>query len=143
MEDAFFPVLLGVVVVATIVAFIAFLGAGKAFDDLGKGGLSLRDGRDRPVDEPASLGSAEAIRDTEARQMLEARNERRVRKGLAPLDVEVELAALTRPTGVDPALEAEVRELVHARNARRLRRGQPPLDVEAEVARQLAGLQDV
>lgn len=143
MEDAFFQVLIGVVVLGGLASFVAFLGAGKAFDQMGKGGLALRDGSDRPADEPKALGGADAIRDTEARQMLEARNARRLRKGLSPIDVEIELAALLRPAGVDPAVEAEVRDLVVGRNARRLRRGQEPLDVEAEVARQLESLRDV
>jgi hypothetical protein len=71
--------------------------------------------------------------------MLDARNARRLVRGQAPLDVEEELARLTRPAA-DPALEAEVRQLVEARNARRARRGQPPLDVEAEVRQQLDDL---
>ena len=77
-----------------------------------------------------------AVRDDEIRQMLEARNERRVRRGQEPLDVEAELARLSRPA-IDPALAAEVRQLVQARNARRVRRGEEPLDVEAEVQRAL------
>ena len=76
-------------------------------------------------------------RDDEIRQLLEARNERRRRRGLEPVDVEAELRALDRPA-VDPSLEAEVRALVVARNERRARRGREPLDVEAEVARAAA-----
>jgi hypothetical protein len=82
-------------------------------------------------------------REAEIRQLLEARNARRVARGRPPLDVEAELAELTsgaRGAGVDPALVAEVRELVVARNERRARMGKPPLDVEAEVARALAEL---
>lgn len=81
--------------------------------------------------------------------MLEARNRRRRRHGQGELDVEAELARLTRapasgppPAGerLDAELLAEIRELVLARNHRRARRGQPPLDVEAEIARQIARL---
>jgi hypothetical protein len=79
------------------------------------------------------------VRDDEIRQMLEARNERRARRGQPPLDIEAELAALVRPSA-DPGLEGEVRELVIARNERRVRMGRPPLDVDAEVARQLREL---
>ena len=71
--------------------------------------------------------------------MLEARNERRRRRGLEPVDVEAELRALDRPA-IDPGLEAEVRALVVARNERRARQGREPLDVEAEVARELREL---
>jgi len=80
------------------------------------------------------------VRDEEIRQMIAARNARRVRRGENPVDVESELSRLTAPPSVDPGLEAEVRSLVLARNARRERRGQAPLDVEAEVSRQIAEL---
>ena len=78
-------------------------------------------------------------RDTEIRQLLEARNARRLRRGEQPLDVEQELARLTAPR-IDGALRAEIRDLVIARNHRRARKGQPPLDVDAEIEREIAGL---
>ena len=143
MQDAFWIVLVVVVVVASIVAVITFALTDKTYSQIGRGGLSLRDGSDRPASEPLSGAGFEAVRDDEIRQMLEARNERRVRRGLQPLDVEAELATLVRPGGdlaADPALVAEVRELVIARNERRARMGKEPLDVEAEVARQLREL---
>lgn len=135
VEDAFGTVLFVVVALGVIVAAATLVTSGKAYDQIGKGGLSLRDGSDRPAVEPTDAASI-AIRDDEIRQMLLARNERRVRRGQEPVDVDAELAALTR-TRVDPALLAEVRELVESRNRRRLRQGKPPLDVDAEVARQL------
>ncbi|HTU30013.1 MAG TPA: hypothetical protein VMF07_11580, partial [Solirubrobacteraceae bacterium] len=76
---------------------------------------------------------------------------RRRRHGQPELDVEGELARLTRapatpttPPGetLDEELLAEIRQLVIARNHRRARRGEPPLDVEAEIARQLARLNE-
>ena len=77
----------------------------------------------------------------EIRQMLEAKSARREARGQAPLDVEAELAALTRPAGArDEALREEVRQLVVARNERRQRQGKAPLDVESEVERQLRDL---
>jgi len=140
MEDAFGVVLVVVVVVAAIVAIILAVGAGKAYDQIGRGGLSLSDGTDRPEHEPASTGAAAlADRDDEIRQMLEARNERRLRQGREPLDVEEELRRLTALV-VDAALVLEIRQLVEARNARRIRQGKEPLDVEAEVARQVREL---
>jgi hypothetical protein len=141
MEEAFGTVIFVVVALAAIVAVGTFLTTGKAYDQIGKGGLSLRDGSDRPAHEPQSGAAALAERDDEIRQMLEARNARRVRRGEQPVDVEAELAELTRARpAADPALVAEVRQLVVARNARRERKGQPPLDVEEEVARQLRDL---
>jgi hypothetical protein len=96
--------------------------------------------------------------------MLHARNQRRIRRGEAPVDVEVELARLTGnpprrfaegetrnggmdagtapggATGTEPALQEEIRQMVLARNYRRARAGKPPLDVEAEIARELKDL---
>ncbi|MGN6216751.1 MAG: hypothetical protein ACTHN7_07320 [Solirubrobacterales bacterium] len=88
-----------------------------------------------------------AIQAAEVRQMLEAKSERRRRRGEAPLDVEAEterlIAAAERRRGgeaMDAELRAEVRALVVARNERRLRQGLEPLDVEAETEKQLADL---
>ena len=131
MEDALVWVVVGAVVVGVLGAIAAAVARGSAYDHIGRGGLSLED----PAP-PETGASAAGIRDQEVRQMLEARNRRRARRGEEPADVEAELARLVRPAA-DPALEAEVRALVVARNRRRERRGQPPLDVEAEVARHL------
>jgi hypothetical protein len=135
MQDAFGIVLVVVVVGAAIIAVLTAVGSAGAFGQIGRGGLSLGDGSDRPAREPAPMPAA-AERDAEIRQMLEARNARRARRGEEPVDIDAELARLTRPA-IDPALALEVRQLVTARNARRLRRGQEPLDVEAEVQRRL------
>jgi hypothetical protein len=140
MQDAFGIVLVVVVIVAAIVAVITIGGLGRAYDQIGRGGLSLRDGSDRPARE-ATPAMAAGERDEEIRQMLQARNARRVRQGREPLDVEAEMAALARPA-IDPGLAGEIRELVVARNARRARQGKEPLDVESEVARRLRELTD-
>ncbi len=132
MEDAFGYILVIVVVISAIVAVLSLRG--ERYDHIGRGGL-FEDDPNRRRDEPVSA----AIRDEEVRQMLDARNARRAAKGQAPLDVEAELARLTKPAR-DPALESEVRQLVEARNARRVRKGQEPLDVETEVRRQLDDL---
>jgi hypothetical protein len=138
MQDAFGIVLVVVVVLAAIVAVATLVGSGRAYDQIGRGGLSLRDGSDRPAAE-ITPATAAGERDEEIRQMLEARNARRLRQGREPLDLEAEMAALTRPA-IDPGLAREVRDLVIARNARRARQGKEPLDVEAEVERRLRDL---
>ncbi|HEY1594137.1 MAG TPA: hypothetical protein VGF74_01975, partial [Thermoleophilaceae bacterium] len=84
--------------------------------------------------------AARAEAEAEIRQLVEAKSARREARGEPPLDVDAEVAALTRPQGHDEALRDEVRQLVIARNERRLRRGEEPLDVEAEVDRQLRDL---
>jgi hypothetical protein len=131
VHDAFGIVIVVVVIVGAIVAVITVAGTGRAYDDIGRGGMSS---------EPSPQAESGA-REAEIRQMLEARSARRVRRGEEPLDVDAELAALIR--GVpDPGLAVEVRQLVEASNARRVRRGEEPLDVEAEVARRLRELAD-
>ncbi len=139
VEAAFGIVLFVVVAGAAVVGLVTFAGSRRLYDEIGKGELSLRDGTDRPANEIHGSAGSAAEREAEIRQMLEARNERRARRGEAPLDIEDELTELLRPV-VEPGLELEIRGLVLARNARRQRRGQPPLDVEAEVARQIAEL---
>jgi hypothetical protein len=140
MADALPIVIVAVTVLAALVAVGTLASSGRSYDQIGRGGLSLRDGSDRPAREPVTTGAAAAReRDDEIRQLLEARNERRVRRGLEPVDIEAEIRALDRPA-IDPHLEAEVRALVVARNERRARMGREPLDVEAEVARQLREL---
>jgi hypothetical protein len=138
VESALGTVLLVVVIVGGLVAIALALTSARVYERIGHGGLSLRDGTDRPAAEPPPAVAA-AEREEEIRQLLEARNARRVRQGKPPLDVEAEIARLGAPAA-DPALEAEVRQLVVARNERRARQGKPPLDVEAEVRRQMADL---
>jgi hypothetical protein len=144
MQDRFVIVLVVVLVGAVIGAIWAAFGTAEVYRQIGRGGLSLNDGADRPAFEPtAALVAGE--REAEIRQMLEARNARRTARGQAPADVEVELAELLAESSTpaaDPALVGEVRDLVVARNARRARAGKEPLDVEAEVAKSLAELTD-
>ena len=90
MQDAFGIVLVVVVVLAAIVAIATLVGFGGAYDQIGRGGLSLRDGSDRPVGE-ITPAMAAGERDEEIRQMLQARNARRIRQGREPLDVEAEV----------------------------------------------------
>ncbi|HEV2769652.1 MAG TPA: hypothetical protein VGV40_05650 [Solirubrobacteraceae bacterium] len=136
MEEAFGTVLFAVVIIAGVVAVITLARSHDTYGQIGGGGLDM----DRP---PPRTPSSCAEREAEIRQMLQARNERRARRGHGPLDLDTEVARLTSARGqaeVDPALREEVREMVHARNARRTRRGQPPLEVEAEIERQLRDL---
>jgi hypothetical protein len=136
MEEAFGYVLFGVVIVGIIAAVTALTMSGKAYEQIGKGGFF----KDEDGPRPAPGGAVNvAERDAEIRQMLSARNARRAETGGVIVDVEDELARLTRPQ-IDDQLRAEIRELVVARNARRERAGKPPLDVDAEVERQVRDL---
>ena len=140
MEAAFPIVVIVICVLAIIAAAVTFVGAGKIYDNLGRGAFAL-DESDRPRGPDPGSSAARAEADAEIRQMLEAKSARREARGEAPLDVDAELAALTAPGGRagpgDDSLREEVRQLVVARNDRRMARGQEPLDVEAEVDRQL------
>jgi hypothetical protein len=120
---------------------------GGGWETMGGGAFAILN--DPP--QKRTAGGAEpidpAIQAAEVRQMLEAKSQRRQRRGEAPLDVEAEterlLASAERPRGsdaIDAELRAEVRQLVVARNERRLREGREPLDVEAETEKQLADL---
>jgi hypothetical protein len=143
-QDAFWTVLLIVVIGGAVVAVITFLGTGKLYDQIGRGGLSLHeddDGRGGRIGSGAPPTGAAAVRerDDEIRQLLTARNERRARRGEPPIDVDAELKRLTAPA-IDPALRDEIRQLVVARNERRARAGKEPLDVDAEIERQVREL---
>ena len=136
MHSTFNDVIWIVCGLGVLIALFTLIGNGKAWEEFGKRGLVMeRDGQRGYSTSPAAL----AERDSEIRQMLEARNARRARRGEPPLDIDAELRRLTAPA-VDDELRAEIRDLVIARNHRRARRGQAPLDVEAEVARQIAEL---
>jgi hypothetical protein len=138
LQDAFWPVLLVVVIGAALVAVVTFVGSGRLYEQIGRGGLSLNEDVGTGAKPPPQEGAG--VREDEIRQLLSARNERRARRGQAPLDVEEELRRLTATSDVDPALRAEIRQLVVARNERRARAGKPPLDVEAEVVREIERL---
>jgi hypothetical protein len=136
VQSAFGTVVVVVCAVGVAGAVVALLFGRRVWEDYGRDHLVM----ERETSGPAS-GSAAALgeRDEEIRQMLEARNARRRRRGEPELNVEEELSRLTAPA-VDDELRAEIRDLVIARNHRRARQGKPPLDVEAEVQRQISAL---
>jgi hypothetical protein len=137
-----------VVLVVAPIAAILFAGAFGLLDQLGRGDLAIDDRAPRPAPRPGSP-MAQAEREAEIRQLVQARHERRVDRGRPGIDVEAEIDRLLALDPESPpdegerqdaALREEVRQLVLARNDRRMRRGEPPLDVEAEVDRQLREL---
>lgn len=137
MQEAFGIVIFVVVGLGALAAVVSLLGRNRAYEQIGRGGLSLDSEAPSGRDRGAGAGTGE--REAEIRQMLTARNLRRAARGEQPMDVEIELAALERPQ-IDPALRAEIRELVMARNARRVARGRDALDVEAEIERRISQL---
>jgi hypothetical protein len=155
MQNALTYVVFGTVAFSVVISLVMLTtrgGGGSVYDQIGQGGLSMDERPSHGGFEPAPDSPvAQAEREQEIRQMLRARNERQVRQGAEPVDIDAELARLTDPqTGADTpgtqagdtdaGLSIEVRQLVVARNERRVRQGQEPLDVEAEVQRTLREL---
>lgn len=141
MEESFGTVVIVLAVVAGVVAALAYIGSGKLYDGIGKGAFAL-DEPDKPKGPQPGSAAYNAEAEAETRQMLEAKSDRAVARGEAPLDIDAEYAALTAPLPAsrDEGLRDEVRQLVVASNERRVRRGEEPLDVETEVDRQLRDL---
>jgi hypothetical protein len=139
VHATFNTVLWVVCVIAIVVALAALISTRQTWQDFGKNGLLMDSELKSP---PSTSSGTDQERDEEIRQMMEARNARRLRRGEEPLDVEREIARLT-PQNFDPKLEAEIRDLVKARNYRHVRAGKPPLDIEAEVQRELEKLRSV
>jgi hypothetical protein len=136
VQNAFLWVVVGVCVVGVVGAIVALLTSRQEWAQYGSDRLLLDS-------EAPRAPAAGRQRDEEVRQMLEARNARRRRRGEPEVDVEAELARLTALADADGELRDEIRQLVVARNHRRARKGLAPLDVDAEIARELSGLRDV
>lgn len=137
MQGAFEPVLFIVCGLGILGAMLALVSTSKTWKEYGKSQLLME--RDQGAGPAAGSAAALLERDSEIRQLLDARNHRRERRGEPPLDIEQELSRLTA-LQIDGQLKAEIRELVIARNHRRARAGKPLLDVEAEVAREIGQL---
>ena len=143
MQHVFGTVVWVVCGVAVVVGLAGLFFSRKTWEEYGNNRLLLDTDESRApvVGSPA----ARVERDVEIRQLLDARNDRRRRRGESPIDVDRELARLTAAQ-IDPApeidaeLRAEIRDLVIARNHRRVRTGRPPLDVSVEVQRQIEEL---
>jgi hypothetical protein len=141
-------VLIVICLVAIPVAALAFATVGPLLEQLGKGRFALRMERPPPASGPGGPGGGDsAERETEIRQMVEAKAYRQENRGETPLDVDAETRRLLDDSPAtaesDPGLVEEVRSLVVARNERRARQGKEPLDVEAETERQLRELEDL
>ena len=145
----------GTVGLSVVMSIVFLLSKGSMYDEIGSGGFP-GDGEHSGGGSPFGHMGPEydsiamnpehqsAEREQEIRQMLQARSERRERRGEPALDIDAEVAQLmgAQPAsaGHDPGIAEEVLQLVVARNERRERQGLEPLDVEAEVQRTLAEL---
>jgi hypothetical protein len=84
VDDAFLAVVIGVSLLAIVAAVIALATSGSQYDHIGRGGIE-------PV-RPETPGEDVA----ELRELLEARNARRVARGEPPLDVDAEVSRRLR-----------------------------------------------
>jgi hypothetical protein len=139
VHSAFGTVVVVVVVVGLVCALAGLIASRKTWEDYGRNHLLLDSEQGRPA---VYSPTAQLERDAEIRQLLEARNERRRRRGEPTVDVEAELARLSAPQ-IDDELRSEIRDLVIARNHRRVRAGKEPLDVETEIAREIQSLSGI
>src|SRR5687768_5887360 len=98
----FGTIIIIVAVVAVFFAAVSYWGSGRVYGSIGDSDLLMR--RETSAAAPDSVEAREEIR-----QMLEAKSARRQARGEAPLDVEAELAALTRAA---PGEDRELREEV-------------------------------
>ena len=87
MEDAFLVVVIGVSLLAIVVAAVALATSGGAYDEIGRGGIS--------TEEPAARETYADVA-AEVRELVELGNARRVARGEPPLDVEAEVARRLR-----------------------------------------------
>jgi hypothetical protein len=140
VQSAFGTVVWIVCGVGVVGALASLVFSRKTWDEYGKNHLLLD--TDQPRSTPPGSAAAQLERDTEIRELLEARNALRRRRGEPEVDIEAELARLTTPA-IDAELREEIRDLVFARNHRRARQGKPPLDLETEIEREIAGLSGV
>jgi hypothetical protein len=139
VQGAFATVVFVVSAVGVIGAVVGLLLNRRTWDQYGKDHLLFDS--EQPQTRASSSSADLVERDQEVRQMLEARNARRRRRGDPEIDVEQELRRLITPApAIDTELREEIRQMVVARNHRRARRGETALDVEAEIERQIAEL---
>ena len=139
MQSAFGTVVWVVCGVGVVGAVVAVVLSRRTWEDYGKNHLMMDTEGERA---PQGSAAAQLERDLEIRQLLEARNARRRRRGEPEVDIDLELRKLNAPA-IDPELRQEIRDLVLARNHRRARQGKAPLDVEAEIEREIASLHGV
>ena len=89
MQEAFAIVLFVVVAVSAVAAVVALAHTGRAYDDIGAGGL------DAPRSSPP-WPAGDAGLEAEIRALVEAGNRRRLARGEAPLDVDAEVTRRLR-----------------------------------------------
>lgn len=137
MESVFGIVIFSVVGISGLIAIGAFIyGGAPPHSSIGGNAFT-------PSENDPGVETLE-MRDDDVRQMLEARNRRRIARGEAPADIDAEMRDLLdgqRAQPADAEVLAEVEAMVHARRARRRRKGQPEGDFQTEVDELLRSVQ--
>lgn len=137
VQSAFGIVIFSVVGISGLIAIATFVfGGAPPHSTIGGNAFTVAD---------AGPETAE-MREDDVRQMLEARNQRRIARGESPGDVDAELRDLLAPQqdrALDGEVLAEVQAIVSARQARRRRRGRPEGDFDAEVDELVRSIADV
>jgi hypothetical protein len=83
MDDAFLIVVIGVSLIAFVIAAVALATSGGSYDQIGRGGIS--------ADEPPKRETyADVV--AEVRELVELSNAHRVARGEPPLDVDAEVS---------------------------------------------------
>ncbi|WP_026912878.1 hypothetical protein [Patulibacter minatonensis] len=129
MDSVFGIVIFSVVGISGVIAIGTFIFGGAPPHSTIGGNAFVPSVNDPGVETPD-------MREDDVRQMLEARNRRRIARGESPQDIDAELRDLLSAPAepVDDAeVRAEVEAMVAARHARRRRRGRPEGDFAAEV----------
>jgi hypothetical protein len=87
MDDAFLPVVIGVSLVAFVIAAVVLARSGGSYDQIGRGGLS-------DAEPPRRETYDEVV--AEVRELVELGNAHRVARGEQPLDVDAEVTRRMR-----------------------------------------------
>jgi hypothetical protein len=87
MDDAFLVVVIGVSLLAFVVAAFALATSGGSYDEIGRGGISAEEPRARET-------YADVV--AEVRELVELGNARRIARGEPPLDVDAEVSRRLR-----------------------------------------------
>jgi hypothetical protein len=83
MDDAFLAVVIGVSVIAFVIAAIVLASSGGSYDEIGRGGISVEEPQ-----RPETYADVVA----EVRELVELSNAHRVARGEPPLDVDAEVS---------------------------------------------------
>jgi hypothetical protein len=87
VDDAFLIVVVGVSLLAFVIAAVALATSGGSYDEIGRGGISIEEPQQRET-------YADVV--AEVRELVELSNAHRVARGEPPLDVDAEVSRRLR-----------------------------------------------